>query len=119
MEVIINGEKYIKVPPLKADGKWLDVVFYDNISLNREVTVREFFREMLSKLWYDPEGFSGKRPFGNSCWYYPVIYALVEAGAIGGSVDRDEDGYIQDSKFDSKESDKFVQSLIAKLCAGD
>lgn len=119
MEVLINGEKYIKSPPKPAEGKWLDIVFNDNISLNREVTIREFFREMLAKLWYDPEGFSGKRPFGNSCWYYPVIYALVEAGAIEGSVTYDEDGYVEDSKFDSKEADKFVQCLISKLCAGE
>lgn len=119
MEVIINGDKYIKAPPKAAEGKWLDVTFYDNTSLNREVTIREFFREMLAKLWYDPEGFSGKRPFGNSCWYFPVIYALVEAGAIKGFVTRDEDGYPEDSQFDDKEADKFVQSLIVKLCAGE
>lgn len=115
MQVVIDGVEYVPFVH-KEDGEWLDVRFYDYISLDREVTVREFFKEMLQKLWYDPEGFSGKRPFGNSCWYYPVIYALVEAGGIAGSIIRDEEGYVEDSKFDATEADKFVQGLIAQMC---
>lgn len=117
MEVFINGTRFIPAPQT-VEGDYLDVEFYDGKSLNCTVTVREFFHAFLSELWRDPEGFSGKRPFGNSGWYYPVIYALIEAGAIKGVVERDEDGYVEDSKFDAKEADAVVQGLITKMCLG-
>lgn len=117
MDVLINGKRYIPAPQT-VEGDYLDVEFYDNTSLDQTVTVREFFHAFLAELWRDPEGFSGKRPFGNSCWYFPLIYALIEAGAIKGSVTRDEDGYIEDSDFDSEEADAVVQGLITKMCMG-
>lgn len=118
-EVLIDGQLYIPAPPIAEDGEWLDIRFYDNTSLNREVSIREFFHEMLQKLWEEGDGFSGKRPFGNSCWEYPVMYALVEAGAIPGTIKRDEDGYVEDSNFDVRTARAFVRGLIAQLCLGD
>ena len=117
MDVIINGKRYIPAPAT-VEGDYLDVEFYDRTSLNATVTVREFFHAILEELWCDPEGFSGKRPFGNSGWYYPMIYALIEAGAVKGEVSRDEDGYIEDSNYYENEADAVVQGLITKLCLG-
>ena len=119
MRVEIDGQLYVPAPPPAADGKWLDVRFFDNISLNREVSVGEFFREMMQKLWDEQEGFSGKRPFGNSCWEFPVIRALVIAGAIPGTVTYDEDGYVEDERYDRREAHKFVSGLITKMFAGE
>lgn len=118
-EVIIDGQKYIPAPPPAEDSKWLDVRFYDYISLDREVSIREFFHELMQKLWDEQDGFSGKRPFGNSCWEFPVIYALIEAGAIPGTVTYDEDGYVEESHFDRKVAHEFVRGLISQMFYGD
>lgn len=56
-------------------------------------TVRDYLKALLSTLWDDGEGFSGKRPFGNSGWESELYAALVSAGAVEGTVD---DGYLED-----------------------
>ncbi|MNE42823.1 hypothetical protein D3C80_1369720 [compost metagenome] len=119
MRVEIDGQLYVPAPPPAVEGDWLEVRFFDNTSLYREVSVREFFREMLQKLWDEQEGFSGKRPFGNSGWKYPVIYALIKAGAIPGTITFDEDGYVEDTQYDHHEAHKFVSGLITKVFAGE
>lgn len=117
MQVTINGVKYVPFVP-KADSKWLDLEYYAD-DIDTTLTIRQYFHKILRKLWLDPEGFGGKRPFGNSCWYFPIIYALVEAGAIEGTVERDEDGYIERSNYNAEEADAFVQGLIAQMCLGE
>lgn len=41
------------------------------------------------------DGFSGKRPFGNSSWGFDLYRPLIAANAIGGTLDPDE-GFIED-----------------------
>jgi hypothetical protein len=36
-------------------------------------TVRDYLKALLLKLWEEEEGFSGKRPFGNSGWKHELI----------------------------------------------
>jgi len=45
-------------------------------------TVRRYLRELLSAVWSDGEGFSGKGPFGNSDWDYDLYLPLGRAGFI-------------------------------------
>jgi hypothetical protein len=45
-------------------------------------TVKEYLVELLAHLWDEGEGFSGKRPFGNSGWEYDLYEALGNAGLI-------------------------------------
>jgi hypothetical protein len=54
-------------------------------------TVREYLVELLSTLWDQGEGFSGKRPFGNSGWTYDLYVPMVRAGLIGGTFYEDGD----------------------------
>lgn len=117
MRVEIDGVKYVPFVP-KSDGKWLDLEYFAT-DINETLTIRQYFHKILKKLWYDPEGFGGKRPFGNSCWYFPIIYALVDAGAIAGTIERDEEGYVERSTYNAEEADAFVQGLIAQMCLGD
>lgn len=62
-------------------------------------TVGEYLGLLLSTLWLQQEGFSGKRPFGNSDWTTPVYLAMGKAGLTTFTLD--EDGYIED--FDADE----------------
>ena len=57
-------------------------------------TVKDYLKALLARLWEEGEGFSGKRPFGNSGWEYELYVALVSNGIVRGSLT--DDGYIED-----------------------
>jgi len=75
------------------------------------VTVRDYLKALLTELWIEEEGFSGKRPFGNSGWQYDVYTALIKSDMVEGTLD--EDGYIEDC--DSEEADKLILEAIRML----
>ena len=56
--------------------------------------VGQYLLELLWRVWQEGEGFSGKRPFGNSGWEYDLYKPLIRAGIIKGSLDHD--GCIED-----------------------
>jgi hypothetical protein len=45
-------------------------------------TVRDYMKALLSKFLSQTEGFSGKRPFGNSGWEYDMHEALFRAKLV-------------------------------------
>lgn len=53
-------------------------------------TVRQYLYALLSTLWQEGEGFSGKRPFGNSGWECDLYKALASGGYVKG----DAEGYV-------------------------
>ena len=57
-------------------------------------TVKGYFEQLLLQLWYEGEGFSGKRPFGNSNWEFEIYTAWVRAKLLKGELD--EYGYLID-----------------------
>lgn len=73
-----------------------------------DLTIRGYLRELLTTLWSEGEGFSGKRPFGNSGWSSDLFKPLVQHGFIKGVID--SDGYLED--YDSKAGVQFVFALI-------
>lgn len=60
--------------------------------LGKALTVRDFFINSMIELWNEGEGFSGKRPFGDSGWEYQIAKSLIVAGIVEGELD--EDGYV-------------------------
>lgn len=109
MEVIIDGITYVPAQPVCANPEALEVRRFVN-DLDREVSLREYLHELLATLWKEGEGFSGKRPFGNSGWDWDVYGFLVKAGVISGQID--DDGWPED--FDKKAADKMMPGLIAQ-----
>lgn len=75
-------------------------------------TVRDYLTALLLKIWKEKEGFSGKRPFGNSGWSSDFEDALLDAGMIEGR--RDEDGYTEG--VDTDELDRLMLSAIKHMC---
>lgn len=75
-------------------------------------SVREYLAVLLGTLWEEAEGFSGKRPFGNSSWKWEVHEALVRAGAVPGMFD--EDGYL--TTLDKTAADGLVAAAIEVMC---
>lgn len=76
----------------KLNASILDVEF-DDPDVG-ETTMRKYFQALLLKLFEEEEGFSGKRPFGNSGWTSGMEAALIREGYVVGKID--EDGYIEE-----------------------
>lgn len=87
----------------------LDVPLGDNDA--DAATVRDYFKAQLRTLWQEGEGFSGKRPFGNSGWEYDLNEALVRSGKVSGQLDG-EGGADPD---DQAEVEKLILAAIASL----
>src|SRR5258708_35157906 len=58
---------------------------------NGKVTVVEYLKALLTELWREEEGFSGKRPFGDSGWTYGVYAGFIKAKLITGEIDSEDD----------------------------
>ena len=80
--------------------KILSISFFSD-DLERNVTIKEYLKELLLVLWSQQEGFSGKRPFGNSGWSWDLYKALIENGVKCGSLD--SDGYVEHVTDDADE----------------
>lgn len=76
-------------------------------------TVREYFKSLLSSLWNEGEGFSGKRPFGNSGWEYDLLRAACLFDSKYGTVN--EDGYGDWDFSPNKNARKLVEDVIEIL----
>ena len=73
-----------------------------------EGTLRDFFKELALRVWVEEEGFSGKRPFGNSGWKYDVYAELISAGVVDGKLDEFGDVV----ECDTKEIDRLIVELV-------
>lgn len=80
-----------------------------------DVTIRQYLFKLLASLWELGEGFSGKRPFGNSSWEFDIYKGLVKEGFIKGSLD--DDGYLDDC--DTKAGYKLIRELIEYLSSSE
>jgi hypothetical protein len=92
-----------------AAPRILDLPLGDNDA--GAATVRDYLIKLLGEVWKDGEGFSGKRPFGNSGWEYELYRPLVAAGLVDGELD--EQGYISD--VDDTAADQLIAAAIREL----
>ena len=72
-------------------------------------TVGHYLYSLLWMVWQHGEGFSGKRPFGNSGWECDLYKPLIQGGFVKG--DLDEDGYV--NAVDTKSANKLIFDCIA------
>ena len=116
MKVIIDDVVYVPDQPSAPDANACEMAL--NAPMTHcddfdDIKVVDYLRELLDTLWVDGEGFSGKRPFGNSGWSFDLIYSLIECGYIPGTIERDEDGDFIDSDYNDNEADRLVRELIS------
>ncbi len=78
--------------------------------LDTELTVKEYFKELLCKLWNEVECFSGKRPLGNSDWQYDIYAVLIKNGIIEGKLN--EYGYVDE--VDTYRADELITKYIVE-----
>lgn len=74
-------------------------------------TVADYLKALLQELWRRGEGFSGKRPFGNSGWEHELYRALIVGGAVTGTLDAD--GYVE--TMDDADADAAILDAIDAL----
>lgn len=74
-------------------------------------TIRNYLFKLLQAVWDEGEGFSGKRPFGNSDWEYELFTALGRAGLIKATFDAD--GYL--GEFDGDAARNLIDDAIFAL----
>lgn len=74
-------------------------------------TVRDYLIALLRTLLDEEEGFSGKRPFGNSGWMGDLQLAFVKSGHVKGKLD--EYGYLDD--FDGEQFNKVISQCLTEL----
>ena len=79
-------------------------------------TVRGYLVALLAELWREEEGFSGKRPFGNSSWQYDIYVPMIKAGIVDGSFD--ESGYYV-MHVDAPAADKLILAAIQSLAEAE
>lgn len=94
----------------------LDTEMQDNDS--GASTIRGYLKALLFALWEEGEGFSGKRPFGNSGWDGDLAFPLVRAKIIKGKIYTEEDGdeidqYLDD--YDSRALNNIIRKCIEAL----
>ncbi len=75
------------------------------------VTIREFLKDLLKVLIVEQESFSGKRPFGDSDWFWVLSEPLVTYKLIDGKCD--DNGMIED--FNHQEAEDLFLKLIDAL----
>jgi hypothetical protein len=83
----------------------------DNSDFDKDLTIKGYFKLLLGELWDEGEGFSGKRPFGNSGWEYDLYKPLIVAGLVKGRVG--ECGCVDNVDYES--ADKLISELINSL----
>ena len=109
MKVIIDGINYVPEKTLETNQELLlalEIRFDSDAGDN--LTIREYLETLLSTLWDEQEGFSGKRPFGNSGWEYDLYNPLIKASRIKGKLD--ENGHIEE--VEEVEAKEYVRKLI-------
>lgn len=110
VDVTINGERYVPAPPVVENPKLLDFRFNDG-DLG-DVSLREYFQELLIRIWDEGEDFRGKRPFGSSGWAWDLRRAVILAGAVPGVV---ENGTVVQLD-DVDAADRIIRGLMFEMC---
>lgn len=75
-------------------------------------TIADYLRKLLRTLIIEEEGFSGKRPFGNSGWICELHYPLIKAGYIKGKIYENEE-YAECESYD--EAAEFILEMIDEI----
>lgn len=89
---------------------------FESTDLGKEISIKDFFKELLTTLFKEGECFSGKRPFGNSEWDYDLCVCFAKNGIINGR-NQIEPDYPEDEDwdYDSAEAEKKILELIKEL----
>jgi hypothetical protein len=107
---------------VEISAKALDSIVRSH-DFREPITVREFLHKLLEEVWLGKESFSGKRPFGNSGWEYPLYDTLVRDGFIEGKSEIIDEGtkyeQVEYFDYDRKAADAYIHGLIKIVFFGE
>jgi hypothetical protein len=79
-------------------------------------TIKDYLIVLLSELWIQREGFSGKRPLGESGWEYDLYVPLARAGLIKVKMSNDRHTFQEPLTPEVKaEADRLIAEAIRAL----
>lgn len=78
-------------------------------------TIRGYLVALLAELWEKGEGFSGKRPFGNSGWEHELYRALADDGEIEANYYTYDDGFVEVDGYDTVKGNRLIARAIRDL----
>lgn len=87
-----------------------DIKFFCD-DLDKEVSIKDYLKELLKTVWRECESFSGKRPFGNSGWQYDIYSELIKHNVIHGVLD-EYGGVDELSQEQAEKADEIIMSII-------
>ena len=103
-----------------SSGKTLDQLEeladleFTSIEMNDcEVTIQQWLRELLCRVWIERDDFSGKRAFGNSGWEYDIYRTFIREDVIIGSEDKYGDVVISASERNL--ADNIILDIIVEV----
>lgn len=99
----------------KTSKEILNIHLFNTDASIAPISIRQYLYTLLRDLWIKEDGFSGKRPFGNSGWKYEIFIGLIREGVIEGSLD--ENGYLEDC--DDAAGDKVILACIDEIFTGE
>lgn len=79
------------------------------------ITVKDYLVALLDRVWDEGEGFSGKRPFGNSGWQRDFDAPLIYAGFVAGTLEENERGVIEVIEVDAAQVNELIGRAIKAL----
>lgn len=93
----------------------LDVIFEADSHNGSYMSLREWLKSLLATLWEEGEGFSGKRPFGDSGWDWQLYADLANASPqFRETINaRYYDEEMED--FDEAKAEELISDAIANL----
>jgi len=72
-------------------------------------TIYQYLQAISRRVWIESEGFSGKRPFGNSGWEHDLYIALAKAGAIQSEYDEEIEEF---TDYDTSTADILINQAL-------
>lgn len=85
-------------PPEVTDEQLLELCDrpFECYDFSQPITLRWWVFQTITKLFYETEGFSGKRPHGNSGWDYYLYRPFIDAGLITEPFTDDQEQFAND-----------------------
>lgn len=77
-------------------------------------TVGQYLTTLAQSVWEEGEGFSGKRPFGNSGWDSEVYNALCIAGLMQGTQRDGEDGWWETDYTEERRINDLIREALQR-----
>ncbi len=80
-----------------------------------DTTLRQYLQLLLKTLFRESDGFSGKRPLGNSGWEIALAVGLVKAKLLKGKLVYDRNGDVEDVEFKWTDFNRLINDAIEAL----